>query len=136
MLLPVGPARTPVPAILSGIKMKEQVYFLNMFPDYEPPEALQSVLSQAVIVAADIDPESHSVEVAILCDVYIPMAQLEEVSRELRLSYGLRRLNITATHPAHQLQNVAPEELMGLFVAENYMNRSALAGAQWRWEGE
>ena len=88
--------------------MKQQVYFLNMFPDYEPPEALQCVLSQAAIVAADIDPEARSVEVAIHSDVYIPIAQLEEVSRELRLSYGLRRLNITATHPAHQLQNVAP----------------------------
>ena len=46
--------------------MSEQVFFLNMFPDYEPPEDLQGVLSQAVIAAADIDPDTRSVSVAIL----------------------------------------------------------------------
>ena len=116
--------------------MKQQVYFLNMFPDYEPPEALQSVLSQAAIVAADIDPEKRSVEVAIHSEVYIPMAALEVVAKDLRYSYGLRQLHITATHPAHQLHQVNHEELMTLFVAENSMNRSALAGATWHWEGE
>ena len=115
--------------------MKKTVFFLNMFPDYEPPEALKSVLSQAAIVAADIDPEGSSVEVAIHSEVYIPVAQLEEISRELRLSYGLRKLRITATHPADQLQNVTVDELMGLFVEENSMNRSALAGAKWNWKG-
>ena len=34
--------------------MREQVFFLNMFPDYVPPEALQEALSQAAIAAADI----------------------------------------------------------------------------------
>ena len=29
--------------------MEKQVFFLNMFPDYAPPEALQSLLSQAAI---------------------------------------------------------------------------------------
>ena len=83
--------------------MKQQVYFLIMFPDYEPPEALQSVLSQAAIVAADIDPEEHSVEVAVHSEDYIPIADLEQGSRDLRLSYGLRWLHITATHPAKEL---------------------------------
>ena len=34
----------------------ESVSILNMFPDYEPPEVLRESLSQAAIVAADIDP--------------------------------------------------------------------------------
>ena len=35
-----------------------------MFPDYEPPEELNAALSQAAIVAADIFPETGTVEVA------------------------------------------------------------------------
>ena len=116
--------------------MKQQVFFPNMFPDYEPPEALKSVLSQAAIVAADIDPEERSVEVAIHSETYIPIMDLEQVCQELRLSYGLKHLHITATHPAKELQKVTAEELMHLFVAENSMNRSALAGAQWNWDGD
>ena len=114
--------------------MKETVFFLNMFPDYEPPEALQSVLSQAAIVAADIDPQHRSVEVAIHSEQYIPMGQLRSVADDLRNAYGLRALEITSTHPAHQLRMVQPEELMALFVAQNSMNRAILAGAEWRWE--
>ena len=116
--------------------MKETVFFLNMFPDYEPPETLKSVLSQAAIVAADIDPASRSVEVAIHSETYIPLHDLQSVSDDLRNAYGLRKLQITAAHPAHQLHAVSPDELMQLFVAQNSMNRAALAGAQWSWEGE
>ncbi len=116
--------------------MNKTVYFSNMFPDYEPPEALSSALSQAAIVAADIDPDARSVEVAIHCEQYIPMQQLQTVSDDLRNAYGLRKLQITATHPAHQLQKVSCDELMHLFVAYNSMNRAALAGAKWNWEGE
>ena len=115
--------------------MKETVFFLNMFPDYEPPETLQSVLSQAAIVAADIDPDTRSVEVAIHSQKYIPLHDLQSVSDDLRKSYGLRNLQIVATHPADQLHCVTPDELMGMFVAHNSMNRGALAGAQWNWEG-
>ncbi len=86
--------------------------------------------------SADIDPESRSVEVVIHCEQYIPLQQLQTVSDELRNAYGLRKLHITATHPAHQLQKVSNDELMQLFVAQNSMNRATLAGARWHWEGE
>ncbi len=116
--------------------MKEQVHFLNMFPDYEPPETLLSVLSQAAIVAADIDSVSRSVEVAIHSETYIPKRQLDSVACEIRQNYGLKKLMITATHPADQLHSVEPEELMALFVEENSMNRASLAGAAWTWSDE
>ncbi len=48
----------------------------------------------------------------------------------------MRKLHITATHPAHQLQKVSNDELMQLFVVQNSMNRATLAGARWHWEGE
>ena len=57
--------------------MEEQIFFLNMFPDYEPPEELYAALSQAAIAAADIDPETRSVHVALHSERYIPQRLLE-----------------------------------------------------------
>ena len=107
-----------------------------MFPDYEPPEELKEALSQAAVVAADIDPERGAVSVALHCGTYIPKRSLDVVTKNLQDSYGLRELQISMTYPAHQISKIEPEELMALFVRENSMNRGSLAGAQWNWEGE
>ncbi len=115
--------------------MKEQVFFLNMFPDYEPPEGLLEPLSQAAVVAADIELSKRQVSVAIDCPQYISFRDLDQISREIQNAYGLKQVEITATHPAHQLQNMDTYDLMMLFVRENSMNRGALAGAQWEWAG-
>ena len=114
--------------------MKEQVYFLNMFPDYAPPELLHSSLSQAAITAADIDPESRSVFVVVSSPTYIPQRYLDQAGRDICDVYGLNALHIEAVYPADQLTKVEPEELMSLFVQENSMTRGSLAGAQWCWE--
>ena len=116
--------------------MKEQVFFLNMFPDYAPPEGLEETLSQAAIVAADIDPAVGRVEVAIHSECYIPRKTLSKIADEICRLYGLRGLSISATHPATELTRVEPEELMALFVEQNSMHRGALAGAQWQWQGD
>ena len=79
--------------------MKEQVFFLNMFPDYVPPEGLAETLSQAAIVAADIDPAAGRVEVVIHSARYIPSKCLITVSEEICKLYGLRSLSVCATHP-------------------------------------
>ena len=115
--------------------MSETTYFLNMFSEYEPPEPLKSVLSQAAVVAADIDVEARRVEVCIHSDAYIPKQLLTQTEQEICHCYGLQRMAITATHPASELQKIQPEELMGLFVEKNSMNRGSLAGAQWDWAG-
>ena len=114
--------------------MSEQVRFLNMFPVYQPPEPILGILSQAVISGADIDPESRRVTVSIFCESYIPQRILQQVSKEVSDLYGLRALIIHTCHPACQLSNIEPEELMAMFVAENSMARGSLAGAQWDWE--
>ena len=116
--------------------MKESVSFLNMFPDYEPPEGLKEALSQAAVVAADIVPETRTVSVAIHSEQYIPRAELEKAEMRLQALYQLKKMEIVATHPAHQLHCVQPDELMMLFVAQNSMNRGSLAGACWTWEGD
>ena len=114
--------------------MSKTTYFLNMFSEYEPPESLRSVLSQAAVVAVDIDPQARRVDVCMHTDSYIPKQLLAQTELEVSRCYDLQRLTIMATHPASQLHNIHPEELMGLFVEKNSMNRGSLAGASWQWE--
>ena len=115
--------------------MSEQVFFPNMFPDYEPPEALNAALSQAAIVAADIDPMSRRVSVAVHSDTYIPGRLLDQAAKEIAEMYGLAGLQIVASHPESELHKIEPEELRSLFVAQNSMFRATLAGAKWEWNG-
>ena len=114
----------------------EKVYLFQMFPDYEPPEALHAALSQAAIAAADISAEDRSVQVVVHSEHYIPQRLMDQAAKEIAALYGLRRMALTATHPADQLTNIEPEELMNLFVQRDSMARGSLAGAKWEWEGE
>ena len=115
--------------------MENTVLFLNMFSDYEPPEALKAALSQAAIVAADLDPDERKMSVAIHSNEYIPNRLLSLAEKDLCEIYGLRRLQLTAVHPADQLSKIEPEELLAMFVSRNSMTRGVLAGASWEWEG-
>ncbi len=115
--------------------MTEQIYLSNMFPDYVPPEELEAALSQAAIVAADIDPENRGVTVAVHSETYIPQRLLDRAGKEICALYGLKYLNLTATHPETELHNIEPGELMNLFVSRNSMTRGSLAGAVWSWQG-
>ena len=114
--------------------MSEQVTFLNMFPDYAPPEALQKALSQAAIAAADIDPKTRTVSIAVHSEIYMPGRLLEQVQREIATIYGLEKLEISATYPSQQLTQMDPEDIRDLFIAQNSMSRGSLAGARWEWE--
>ena len=115
--------------------MEQTVYLLNMFPDYEPPEELMTALSQAAIAAADIDPETRTVSVAVYSENYIPQRLLTQAGKDISALYGLHRLDLTATHPTSELHKIEPEELMNLFVSRNSMTRGSLAGAKWEWNG-
>ena len=94
------------------------------------------VLSQAAIAAADISAEERSVHVVLHSESYIPQRLLDQTAKEISGLYGLRRMNLTATHPASELQKIEPEELRDLFVMHDSMARGSLAGAKWEWEGE
>jgi hypothetical protein len=76
-------------------------------------------LSQAAIVAADIDPEMRSVSVAVHAESYIPQRLLNQAARDIASLYGLRQLNLTATHPETELHKMEPEELLMLFLVIN-----------------
>ena len=114
--------------------MSKSVFFLNMFPDYQPPEPLLGMLSQAAITAADIDPERRSVTVEVASDTYIPQKLLQKAAGDISAAYDLRSLQIEPVYPASELQSMDTEDLMQLFVAENSMTRGSLAGASWNWE--
>ena len=114
--------------------MTEQIYFLNMFSDYAPPEDLQKALSQAAVVAADVDPATRTVSVAVHSADYIPTAVLQQAERDIAELYGLSNVEIVATHPAGQLHKIRNQELIELFVAEDSMNMGSLAGATWEWQ--
>ena len=116
--------------------MSKTVFFLNMFPDYQPSEPLHGMLSQAAITAADIDPENWSVTVTINSETYIPQKLLVKAAEDISAAYGLRHLQIEPVYPSVQLQSMDAEDLMQLFVSENSMTRGSLAGAAWTWEGE
>ena len=94
------------------------------------------VLSQAAIAAADISAEERSVHVVLHSESYIPQRLLDQAAKEISGLYGLRRMNLTATHPASELQKIEPEELRNLFVMCDSMARGSLAGAKWEWSGE
>ena len=116
--------------------MNKTVFFLNMFSDYQPPEPLKGILSQAAITAADIDPENRSVTVTVASDTYIPQRLLSKAAGDIASLYGLRSLVVEPVYPAACLQCVEPEDLMLLFVSENSMLRGSLAGAKWTWENQ
>ena len=115
--------------------MSNPVYLSHMFPDYTPPEELETALSQAAIVAADIDMENRSVEVVLHSEQYIPQRKLESCAREIAQTYGLRKLTLNPTFPGSELTKIETEELMQLFVSFDSMARGSLAGAKWQWEG-
>ena len=113
--------------------MEEKTYFLNMFSDYEPPESLKNAISQAAIVAADLYPVVRRISMVIRCERYIPQRMLDIVSADICEIYGLRDLDLQATYPADQLNQMLHEDILELFVAENSTTRGSLAGAKWEW---
>ena len=116
--------------------MSETITFLQMFSEYAPPEELLTAFSQAAIVAADLDPENRAVSVAIHSESYISIFDIQKAERDIAALYGLRRLELKATHPASAFSKITDEELMHLFVSRNSMARGTLAGAKWQRDGE
>ena len=115
--------------------MKEHILFLNMFALFKPQEPLGQLLLDAELVSADIDQSARRITAYIRAENYIPQRYLDMAAMEIRNIYGLNRMEIIATHPAHQLSKVEPDELMQMFVSVNSMARGSLAGAKWSWEG-
>jgi len=114
--------------------MNDSVFFLNMFSAYQPPEHLQTVLSQAAVAAAEIDPVSRQISVTVSFSDYIPDKDLDSIALDIAEIYGLYRVELNPTYPAELLQKIPEDALMGLFMAQDSMARASLSGAKWTWE--
>ncbi len=114
--------------------MEQNVFFLNMFSQYQPPEHLFPVLSQAAVSAADIDPVSRQVDVAVRFDRYVPEKDRELICQQVSQSYGLAAMKLQPVFEPNQLASVPPEDIMSLFMAEDSMARASLSGAGYNWQ--
>ena len=114
--------------------MNDSVFFLNMFSAYQPPEHLQTVLSQAAVAAAEIDPNSRRISVTVSFSDYIPDKDLDAIAMDIAEIYGLYCVELNPTYPAELLQKIPEEALMGLFMDQDSMARASLSGAKWTWE--
>ena len=74
--------------------MSKDVYFLNMFTEYEPSDELREAFSQAVISAADIDPGTRTVSTAIYSETYIPTKYIKQIRGDIEEAYDLSKLLI------------------------------------------
>ena len=115
--------------------MAVKVKLLEMFSLYQPPESLLDVLTQAVVLAADIDPVSRKISLKLHMETYIAEKELQGIAKGICGCYGLTNLSLKVVFPPEQLQSMDSEELMDVFVHTNSMTRGVLAGAQWNWEG-
>ena len=114
--------------------MNTSVFFLNMFSAYQPPEHLQTALSQAAVAAAEIDPNSRRISVTVSFSDYIPDKDLDAIAMDIAEIYGLYRVELNPTYPAELLQKIPEEALMGVFMDQDSMARASLSGAKWTWE--
>ena len=114
--------------------MTDLPLFLQMFSQYEPSEPLKSRLSQAAIVAADLDMAGRSATVSIHAPEYITIAEIEQIQADICRLYSMRSLHLTATHPAQVLHQIPEADMIHLFARHNPVARGSLAGARWEWE--
>ena len=116
--------------------MENTVFFLNMFSAYQPPEYLQTVLSQAAIAAADIDQAARSVSLKVRIPSYVSDYDLNNVSEEIAQVYGLSRVEIQPVFPSEELKNLSDNVLTSFFLVHNSMAIAVLAGAKFQWEAD
>ena len=114
--------------------MNTSVFFLNMFSAYQPPEHLQTVLSQAAITAAEIDPAARRISVTVSLSDYIWDKDLDMIALDIADTYGLHTVELNPVYPERFLRNMPEDALMGLFMAQDSMARASLSGAKWTWE--
>ena len=113
--------------------MKQDIFFLNMFSAYQPPEHLETVLSQAAVAAADIDPNNRTIYLKLKLPEYISVREIDGIAEDIEDIYDLRFVLIQPEYPAQVLRTLPPEDLMSFFVTQNSMAIASLSGARWEW---
>ena len=112
--------------------MKEQIPFLQMFPNYEAPERL----SRLVLENAEIDPVRREITARLYSETYIKETELQTAAREIAALFSLNKVSLSCRFPREELTKISTDDLRDLFVAHSSMARGILAGADWSWAGE
>ena len=115
--------------------MEKQVFFLDMFSAYQPPEYLQTVLSQAAVAAAEIDATARKIQMTLQFPQYVSERELDRIASVIQELYQLKRLILEPQFPAEAVTQIPQYILMSYFVDLDSMARASLAGASWEWEG-
>ena len=114
--------------------MIENVYFFDVFSDYDPPQEQYAALQFCRLVQGEINQTERKIHVAFDTDNYIPRRCFDEVEDWLSGHYQLRNVSVECSFPASQVSAIEAEELRDLFVQQDSMARGYLAGALWQWE--
>lgn len=115
--------------------MDQTLYFHQMFPDCDLPEAVADLIGNALIRRANIDVEKRYIFIDLFSTAYIPEKDLNDLKMSLITQYELHAIDFDICHPADQLNKIQTDELRDLFVRLDSMARGSLAGATWHWEG-
>ena len=95
----------PVPVtVLLFEELMKRINLLKMFSDYEPPEDVEQILRQAVVLSADIDTQRGVVFVRVDMENYVPARVLDEVADEIAEFYGLDLVILDAVYPPDQIR--------------------------------
>lgn len=114
--------------------MNKKTYFLNMFSDYMPPEPLKDAVSQAAIVAADVDLSSRRIDMQLYSETFLSQNDWDTVASDVCELYGLQSLQLLLSYPENLLQQLTVEQLREYFVVENPIARASMAGAKLHFE--
>ena len=113
-----------------------QVHFLDLFLEYEPPEALREVIAALAVEHAGIDREARTISLRLRSERYIPQDTLETVSRTLEGRYGLKRLELLVQYPPEAIESFDYRDLYRVFVRAYSPSAAILAGARYALEGD
>ena len=114
--------------------MKEIITFLDMFSEYEPPKGLEEVLSQAIILDAELDTENRDITCKVYSERYIPQDQIDRMAWSMLDTYQLRVFSSHFVFPASELKNMPFADIEYMFVCRNSIAKAVLAGAKWEWQ--
>ena len=64
-------------------------YLTELFTEYQPPEALRALLSDAELLRAEIDHQSRRVTAQVRFSSYVPLTLLEELQTGISRQYGI-----------------------------------------------
>ena len=106
-------------------------YLTELFTEYQPPEALRALLSDAELLRAEIDHESRRVTAQVRFSSYVPLTLLEELQTGISRQYGIAHVVLEPSFPADCAAQMPTEDLTEVIRRAYAPARAILAGCRW-----